>query len=130
VKDPQRAVAEIYRVLKKEGVVLATLPFMQPYHPDPTDCQRFTREGVQRLFKSFETVKLSNNRGACAMFSWVLRDFLAIFLSFNNLTLWKAWNVALGWLLYPVNYLDYLLPEHSQLHVIAASFLYVGRKRG
>lgn len=128
VKNPQKVCREIYRVLKKGGKVMATVPFMQPYHPDPTDCQRFTIEGVRGLFVKFKTIRLGNTRGIFSMFAWFFRDFLAVLFSFNNVTLWKVWNIIFGWLLSPLKYLDYITPEFKQLHYISSSFLYVGEK--
>jgi SAM-dependent methyltransferase len=129
VKYPIKVVSEINRVLKKEGIVVATLPFLQPYHPDPTDCQRFTREGVENLFFQFEKIKLCNTRGLFSMLIRILRDFCAILFSFNNITLWKILNIVFGWLFFPLGYIDYILPEYKQLHFISSSFLYIGRKK-
>lgn len=128
VKNPGRVVEEIYRVLKDGGIVMATLPFLQPYHPDPTDCQRFTVEGVENLFFRFRKIKIRNTRGLFSMYLRITREFLSILLSFNNATLWKGLNVLLGWLLFPLTYIDYLLPDYQKLHYISSSFLYIGKK--
>ncbi len=129
VKYPNQVVSEISRVLKQGGFAIATLPFLQPYHPDPTDCQRFTKEGVENLFFQFEKIKLCNTRGLFSMFFRIFRDFCAILFSFNNITLWKILNIVLGWLFFPFGAIDYILPEYKQLHFISSSFLYIGRKK-
>lgn len=128
VKNPIAVVAEIHRVLKKEGMVLATLPFLQPYHPDPTDCQRFTKEGTLNLFSQFNTKKIINTRGPFAMFIWILRDFLSIVLSFNNRLLLKSLRVIFGWVLFPLKFIDCCLPDYDNLYFISSSFLYIGAK--
>ncbi|MCX7927267.1 MAG: class I SAM-dependent methyltransferase [Candidatus Omnitrophica bacterium] len=129
VKDPQAVIREIERILKPGGIVLATLPFLQPYHPDPTDYHRFTIEGVKLLFNNFEVKKLCNNRGPFSMFLWILREFLSIVFSFNCDTLSKIINIMLGWLFYPFHFLDHLWPGSRRLHIISASFLIIGSKK-
>lgn len=42
-------VRELYRVVKPKGVVIIGVPFLQPYHADPTDYRRYTSEGLNEL---------------------------------------------------------------------------------
>lgn len=76
VADPQRAVAEIHRVLKPGGLVLAETPFMQQVHGGAFDFTRFTDLGHRRLFRRFEEIE----RGACCgpgmALAWAYRYFL------------------------------------------------------
>lgn len=53
--DPKKVVNEFYRVLKKNGKVVASVPFMYPYHGDSNlkDYWRFGSDGLQELFKKF-----------------------------------------------------------------------------
>jgi SAM-dependent methyltransferase len=128
VENPWMVVNELQSVLKDGGLVLATVPFLQPYHPDPTDCHRFTIDGVRGLFRNFHEIEVRNTRGPISMLIWILRDFLATLLSFNNDFLWKVNKIFLGWLLFPFKYLDYILPDFKRLYFISSSFLYVGKK--
>jgi SAM-dependent methyltransferase len=48
---PERAVAEIFRVLRSGGDVFAVTPFMQSFHGYPSHYQNFTLVGHQRLFE-------------------------------------------------------------------------------
>lgn len=48
---PDRAVAEMYRVLAPGGLVFAATPFIQPYHAYPDHYQNFTLRGHTRLFE-------------------------------------------------------------------------------
>ncbi|MCH7951988.1 class I SAM-dependent methyltransferase [Patescibacteria group bacterium] len=59
--DPQKAVAEMKRVLKPKGFVLASTHGIWNYHPFPHDYYRWTNEGLQKLFKDFSWVKVKEN---------------------------------------------------------------------
>jgi SAM-dependent methyltransferase len=50
--DPGRVVAELRRVTRPGGVVLASTHGVQPYHPSPADHWRWTHTGLERLFAS------------------------------------------------------------------------------
>lgn len=52
VERPWVMVEEIYRVLKEDGVCILTCPFITPYHADPGDYFRYTKEGARSLFKN------------------------------------------------------------------------------
>jgi len=51
VENPEEVIPEFFRVLKPGGQVIASVPFLQPEHKIPTDYQRYTRDGLQRLFE-------------------------------------------------------------------------------
>jgi SAM-dependent methyltransferase len=50
VENPFEVVAELFRVTKPGGCVVASVPFLQPEHKVPTDFQRYTRDGIEALF--------------------------------------------------------------------------------
>lgn len=58
LERPQKAVDEIYRVLKKDGICILTTNMAWIYHPDPKDCFRFTVDGLKYLFRNFSEVKI------------------------------------------------------------------------
>lgn len=51
LKDPAIVLKEIYRILKKEGKVIASMPFLFPMHADPEDYQRWTPEKIKIEFE-------------------------------------------------------------------------------
>ena len=57
LKDPVKAVSEMKRVLKKGGKVIFVTRFIFPIHDSPNDFWRFTKYGLQELFKDFEIVE-------------------------------------------------------------------------
>ena len=47
---PEVAIKEIERVIKKEGYVLLSVPFLNPFHGDyQSDLRRFTESGLRDL---------------------------------------------------------------------------------
>lgn len=53
---PAECVGEAFRLLRPGGFALASVPFLYPVHPDPYDYQRFTADGLRRLFRAFSLV--------------------------------------------------------------------------
>ncbi len=67
VEEPQRAVKEIYRVLKPGGYAYFDTPFLFYYHPMKgyyKDFYRFTRDAWEYMCRDFKTVEIQNVRGA------------------------------------------------------------------
>lgn len=69
VEEPQKAVREMYRVLKPGGYCYIFAPFLYYYHPMPGyygDYYRFTRQGFEYMTKDFSQVEIQNLLGAVA----------------------------------------------------------------
>ena len=59
VASPHQVLAELARVLRPGGVLLATVPFIYPAHGLPHDYARFTINGIQRMFEQdYEVVEI------------------------------------------------------------------------
>ena len=56
--DPTACVREAHRLLRDNGVMIASVPFMYPVHADPHDFSRFTADGLRRLFGAFSSVRV------------------------------------------------------------------------
>lgn len=50
VRKPWVMVSEVSRVLKSGGIAIVSAPFLVPYHADPHDYFRYTKEGMSSLF--------------------------------------------------------------------------------
>jgi len=75
VADHQGMIREAYRVLKKDGHAIFTVPFAWELHEQPYDFFRFTRYGLKEIFEKngFEIVMIKSNGGkwAAIMQLWV-----------------------------------------------------------
>lgn len=58
VVDPVVSVKECYRVLKKGGVLLLTVPFMFPVHAAPSDYHRFTPYQLELMTVDFSCIEI------------------------------------------------------------------------
>ncbi|MDP4039336.1 MAG: class I SAM-dependent methyltransferase [Candidatus Pacearchaeota archaeon] len=85
VKNPKKAVSEIHRVLKKNGVCLLTTHMAAPLHGEPNDYYRFSKYALQDLFKEFNYVKIRPNGGAVLsiiqLIVWGISEKLPNFLA-------------------------------------------------
>ncbi|MCK5385530.1 MAG: methyltransferase domain-containing protein [Alphaproteobacteria bacterium] len=70
VKDPQKALSEIWRVLKSGGKIILSTPFIFHIHAEPHDYWRFTHYGLSLLLEAFADVEIRERNG-CAE-SWVV----------------------------------------------------------
>ena len=51
IKNPVKYVEELYRCLKPGGIVLAVVPFLQPFHGYPNHFYNMTSNGLKNLFE-------------------------------------------------------------------------------
>lgn len=54
----ERAISEMYRVLKKNGILILTTRFIFPLHDIPIDYYRFTKYGLKHLLKDFKIIEI------------------------------------------------------------------------
>lgn len=56
--NPFAAVAEIFRILRPGGLLIASTPFNFRIHGPLPDCWRFTEHGIRALLTNFEEVQI------------------------------------------------------------------------
>ena len=128
VLRPDDVVSEARRVLRPGGRIYAAVPFMQGYHASPRDYQRYTVQGLETIFSDFQKVESGVCVGATSALHWMFKEYVGILFSFGNLWLYKGLSLIVGWLTFPVVYLDAILNFNKNAHVIASAVFYIGRK--
>jgi SAM-dependent methyltransferase len=104
VSDPARVISEIGRVLAPGGYLHLVTPFCHPFHEYPKDFRRFTIDGLKQIAAGLEPVAAGWRTGPAATLLVVAIEFA------KGLAPWRWWraaaHVGLGWLLFPLRYLD------------------------
>jgi SAM-dependent methyltransferase len=107
VRCPEQVMREIGRVLAPGGYAHIVTPFCHPFHEYPKDYRRFTLDGLKQMAGSLEVVAEGWRTGPTA-------TLLVFAIEYGKL--WsrsRIWRICahgvLGWLLFPLRYLDLLL---------------------
>jgi len=129
VKNPEKIVAEIFRVLKKGGLVFSFFPFIQGYHASPFDYSRRTVEGIKYLYKDFDAVEVKVAGGPASGFLWVSQEFLALIFSFGIKKIHNLVLIFLMLITFPLKYLDIILRYFPAAENITSGFYYIGKKK-
>ena len=75
--NPFKVVEEIGRVLKKDGKLIAIMPFIYPIHDVPFDKYRFTEHGIRNLLKdNFKIEKIKTVGGIFSLPSVILHSLI------------------------------------------------------
>jgi SAM-dependent methyltransferase len=64
VREPQRIIDEIKRVLKPGGMLVLTTRFIFPLHDTPYDFYRFTQYGLEYLFREWVQLRITPEVGS------------------------------------------------------------------
>lgn len=81
LEEPETAIRECYRVLCSEGVAIYSVPFIWHVHEAPRDFYRFSRYGLEYLFRKvgFQTLEIIPLSGFVVTFGQELVYFLQKF---------------------------------------------------
>ena len=104
VQDPRRVINEAARVLKPCGYLYLEVPFLQGFHADPHDFQRYTLEGLRVRTKAFTEIDAGLSVGPLGALGGITRD--GVSSSFANRFLYAASRFFAGWALSPLRYFD------------------------
>jgi SAM-dependent methyltransferase len=112
VRNPEKVVGELRRVLAPGGYAHLVTPFCHPFHEYPRDYRRFTLDGLKELTQGMEVVAEGWRTGPTATLLVFILEYAKLLLPF------RVWRIlvhgVLGWVLFPFRYLDwwcFRLPE-------------------
>lgn len=130
IKDPNLAVSEIFRVLKKGGKFYCQVPFIIGYHPGPTDFWRFTKEGIVSLLSNagFEIIEVGIAVGAGTGFYRISVEFFAGLFSIFIPKFYYVFKAFFAISLYPIKFLDYLFKYSTQKDRIPGGYFVIAKK--
>lgn len=104
VCSPETVMREIERVLAPGGYAHLVTPFCHPFHEYPKDYRRFTLDGLKLLAGDLDPVAEGWRTGPTATLLVFVMEYA------KGLFPWRLWRAAahfgLGWLLFPLRYLD------------------------
>ena len=63
VKEPFKAIQNLFKLSTKKTVLLFSVPFIFPIHEEPNDFYRYTKYGLRYIFKDFSKVEITNRDG-------------------------------------------------------------------
>ena len=126
VKDPGEIIKEAHRVLKPGGLLYLEVPFLQGFHADPHDFQRYTLEGLRHLTATFKEIDAGVSVGPVCAMIWIIRD--AMSSCFTNKYLYLTSRFFWGWILSPFRYLDYLSRNNKAAARLACEYYFLCQK--
>jgi ubiquinone/menaquinone biosynthesis C-methylase UbiE/uncharacterized protein YbaR (Trm112 family) len=129
VIDPQRAAAEMHRVLKPGGLVFSTTPFVLGVHLPIADYTRFSRLGLIRLFNQFMPIECDVIEGAGVSLAYSLSYFgMAVSSSIGGPGGAKIAKYAVNYLIFFLPWIDRFVRRSPISMDAASSYFYVGRR--
>lgn len=128
VPDAPRVVSEMLRVLKPGGWLYSEVPFIFFFHGYPSDFQRYTLEGMRRLFAGLEEPHFGMTHGPVSAALQSGNMALQLLLPARPRLLRRAFNGAYRLAFFPFKYLDLLVRDHPDAHIAAGGFYVIGRK--
>jgi SAM-dependent methyltransferase len=126
VADPYQCVKEAHRILKSDGLVFATTPFMQQVHLRAYDFTRFTHLGHRRLFRQFLEIESGVFAGPGVALGWSIKYFFNAFTT--NTYLRNIITLTVSTLFFWLKYADFLTFKMKGSYDAASGFYFIGKK--
>jgi SAM-dependent methyltransferase len=126
---PEKAVAEMHRVLKPGGYLYTVTPFLLHYHGYPNDYQRFTKSGLQSLFRDLEFIEEGTRIGPSSTISTLVADWFELFTFSEKRCINDIVRFIALVLVFPLKFFDYLLSHNPRSHEMAQAIYILVRKK-
>ncbi len=113
VRRPGEVMREIEQVLAPGGLAHIVVPFCHPFHEYPRDFHRFSLDGLTELAGGLHIVARGWRTGPTATMLVFTLEYIKLLFP------WRPWRMlthgVLGWILFPLRYLDYLFFERANV---------------
>lgn len=123
-------VREIRRVLKPGGIFFCQVPFQIGFHPGPCDFWRFTRQGLEHMFRApeWEIDQLSICVGHGSGFYRIAVEFLAVTASCLWSRLYRPAKALASLALYPIKSFDLVTEWSKEKDRIPGGYFCIAKK--
>jgi len=80
VPNPEKALREFYRILKKDGILILSVPHLAYLHNEPYDFYRYTNYGIEHLTKKvgFNTLEIKPCGGLFVFIGYISSRLMGI----------------------------------------------------
>ncbi len=126
VERPEAILLEMERALKPGGFLHIVVPFAHPFHEYPRDYRRFTIDALLLMNPGLKAVKHGWRTGPTATLLVFLLEYAKLWAP---RPLRPVAHGVLGWLLFPLRYLDLLLLRNPRARQIG-NHCYVWFQKG
>lgn len=130
VKNPEKVLSEIWRVLAHGGVAHIEVPFLQPFHADPHDYWRWTLPGLELICSrcGFDKIESGVHIGPASSLNWVANEFVLSLL--GNGTIGTFASFLCRFIGFPILFLDRHIIHSKHSSRAASGIFFVGLKSG
>ncbi len=128
ISEPEKAIAEMVRVLKPGGYFYCAVPFMYPFHSAPSDYSRFTLKWFHHRLTGFTVVRSGVDAGPVTALTIFLSYFFGIVFSFGSRVWYSLLRDLFMAIFVPLRLLDLLISRLSFAEDSAASIYIFARK--
>ena len=127
VPRPWDAIKQIYRILKRDGYAVVTVPHLSALHEEPYDFYRYTPHSLEYLFsrEGFQVIKIKNMGGLLSFVFHPASMFLVLLFWPIPIIRWLVLYMNFFLLVLPIVYLDKMLRLEKRF---PANLLILARK--
>ncbi len=125
LEEPELALRECFRVLRKGGCAIYTVPFIWPLHEEPRDFYRFSKYGIEHLFKKagFEVIEI---RALCGFWGTFGQQMVYYLYRFNRGPL--RWFKVIDGVGLVIQGVAYVLDRLDKARAWASLYMVIARK--
>jgi SAM-dependent methyltransferase len=129
-KNPEIFFKEINRVLKKNGLLMLSFPFIEGIHEEPNDFQRFSKYGIERILKdnNFELLEIYSQGKFFSVIFFLFSEYLNILASKNKFYYYFISILYLSIFL-PLQYFSMFLDLFIKTDAFVINYLVVARNK-